>query len=1147
MCSFSRYCGQWLSLQKPTESTAPTERRIVANDPSGCEPAHMTNAVSTRRFNWWTFFPISLLYQFRKASNCYFLFMVVLILIPGIAPMSPFSTIFPLVFVLAVSEVREFVEEYQAATRDKRTNATPVNLLKGKRVASSSLHPGDIVLLKREERVPADILVLQSAAPDGSVYVETASLDGETNLKVRRCPALLAGRSLGSLASERMHVTCEIPNVDMYHFSGRIFDRDASEPVTLDHVLWRGCTVRNTEWVAGLVVYAGQETKVMLNARSGLRPSKVTCIDRQMNRNVVAIVVLQIVICAIAASIGASNFTDLGVTADNPWYLDGKADQAWFPLFFAFVVLLSNLIPMSLWVCAELLKVIQAIMIQHDAKSGIKCNAKNIHEELGQITHIFTDKTGTLTVNKMKFVGLSVEGRVYLLPEEEGTGREGAVAVEDQKLPFPGVMAPNVDLVRILAEMVTDSTSNERHLFEALALCHTCERVVEAITGRLCNQATSPDEAALVSAAAEVGCLFFSRPTSTSIQVRIGTDLRSYTILHQIPFTSERRMMSVVVRDDSGRVFVTSKGADSSIIPKSIQGPVNETKAAVAQFSYYGFRTLCVATRDLTEAEWVGFAARLVTDEHGVNQELESGFVLLGATAVEDRLQDGVESTLRSLKAGGIKVCMITGDKRETAINIARACGLISSRKSVYVMLAGGGHTSSDGLRADDSAPHGGGSFCPLNCLDDVAKTAWPLNYWLKEIDSLGITAPSGLERNISRESTGTGHGLSKFSLVIDGKGLQSIFSSPAMTHQLVDVLTFEQCEAVVFCRVSPKQKGEIVKTVQERLSQRTDKHWSTLAIGDGANDVNMINVANVGVGIAGNEGAQAANSADYAIAQFSDLYRLLFLHGRWNYRRTMDFIAVFIYKNFACAMCQFWFATVSSFSATTVFESTYWLLFNSVFGIIPLFLFGTTDKDVDPDTDAPAAMPPQYWKEMVVPRLYLTTNRFTSKYMLGWCAVGLMHSVLPFYFTWGSWSYGQSALEADGQEPSMWMSSILVYTIEMVLMSVVTLYVSKSWTSLLVWSVIVFNLGAYFAFALVYNYIKVPGGHWDVLGVTADTFSNWQFWIILTLTVTACTVPFVWYARLAPLRKGYRRSLVDSILEAKRRPLFNAKTGNDV
>ena len=1076
-----------------------TERTIPIGQPRNRDERE-PNGVSTRRYNWLSFFPLSLLFQFRKASNCYFLFMVVLVLIPGIAPVSSYSTILPLLFVLAVSELRELAEELGAAKRDKQVNSALVDLLTGQRKKCAQLAPGDLVLLKNNDRIPADLLVMQTSHSDrSSMFVETASLDGETNLKLRRALPMTADRPLAELDAG-FTLVCGLPNVDMYDFDGTLVAADHAAPLGLQNVVWRGCTLRNTEWIVGAVVYAGHDTKMLMNARSGLTPSKSTSVESQMNRNVVLIVLLQIVLCIVCASVGTADFSPL------PWYLSGVSGSNWASLFFTFFVLLGNLIPVSLWVSVELLKVAQAFMMDADASVSIKCNSKNIHEELGQITHVFTDKTGTLTVNKMKFVGCNVAAKRYLLPNIEDEIPQIPV------LPFAGVLPPSEALMKILRV----AGPNEQSLFSGLAICHSCERVVEPITGQILNQSASPDEAALVSAAADAGAVFLGRPSADLIDVSISGSTVQFRILHTVAFTSERRMMTTVVECPDGSVRIITKGADSSVIPRCVDGPLSDTGRAVAAFSLHGYRTLCVAERRLSRAEWDTLP----------ESEIETDLTIIGSTAVEDRLQDGAAETLRALKSAGIKISMITGDKRETAINIARSCGLISSKANVHVMLGG---------REDDEIV-GAGAFVPLSCLEDIARDTWAMNetsrgFWVPEVEELGIDNTNhGLETENTCESVlpeGNLLGRAKidtdnlFSLVIDGKCLKSILASESGTRQLVDVLSFDKCEAVVFCRVSPKQKGDIVRLVKKGLISDFSSNKSTLAIGDGANDINMINIANVGVGISGNEGAQAANSADYAIAEFKDLYTLLMVHGRWNYRRTSRFISLFLYKNFAFTLCQFWFAIMSGFSGQTVSESSYLLLFNSVFGIIPLFILGTLDKDVDPVNDGPEKRPfhnacvtSSYWREIVVPRLYFFEKKFNTKNVSKWCFLGLIHSVIVFFGTWTIWLGSMSAINSTGFTASLWMASILIYTVEIFLVSCMTLWMCSTWTKLLVWCTLIFNIFAYFAFVSIYDLMRLSGSSF-VWYFAESTLLNGQFWLILAIVLSLTMAPLIAFTNI--------------------------------
>jgi len=787
-----------------------------------------------------------------------------------------------------------------------------------------------------------------------------------------------------------------------------------------------------------------------------------------------------------------------------------------------------------------------------------------------------------LTVNKMKFVGCSVEGKIYILPDEEDsdTGNEDP---RPPVLPFDGVLQPSRELMQILANEAANPDSDESLLMECLAVCHTCERVVEAITGKESNQSSSPDEASLVSAAAECGFVFAGRPSPGSLIIRQNDDSNiQYEILHHVVFSSERRMMTIVARKN-GKIFAFSKGADSSILPKCVSGPITETKTNVSNFSVYGFRTLCVAYREIPESEWLGIKSaidkEMVKDDGNVlkvgGDLIERNFILIGSTAVEDRPQDGVPETLRALKAAGIKVCMITGDKRETAINIARSCGLISTKRSVYTMLS-------------QSHLFGGGQFIPLRCLEDIVNqigdegirdtgngeepsTGGSENGRVlrlnRQNDDLGrqvwnlaardIDVPTSRRRNdptaplpprLMREVTRPDCPAilkGQFSMVIDGISLQSILASESSTKQLVNVLTFEQCEAVVFCRVSPKQKGEIVRLVKEHLvkNDKTNNYTkpssqSVLAIGDGANDINMIKMANVGVGIAGNEGSQAANCADYSIVQFRDLYRLLFVHGRWNYKRTTMFINIFMYKNFLFTMCQFWFATVSLFSGQTVFDDWYVLLYNSIFCFVPLFLMGIIDKDLI--VDSPDGEP-HYWREVVVPLIYKRTNRFSEWSMLYWCLIGTLQSLVVNYFTWGFWQFENTAETANtGLTPSMWMASLLAYTAIITIVSFVNMLVAYEWTKLFLFSVIVCNFGLYFAFVFAYNLMFYRDESY-MGGVASEAMASGQFWWMFLLIVFTSFAPLVLLPKISQIIRQDKVAESPTVSKRNNAPVLGA------
>ena len=1244
------------------------------------------NGISTRKYTWASFLPVSLLFQFRSISNAYFLMTAGITLIPNVSPVSPFSAIAPLIFVLMVSEIREFVEEYQKNRRDVQTNTTPiVRLVKPadggdivfETTTWQSLHPGDIVLLYDRDKIPADLCLVYSSANNFS-YVETSNLDGETNLKTREPPQLfdnLAVRKPDSSGSGPHDydfsglfghkLSFEPPNPDMYRFKGSVGDGTLS----VGNIMLRGCSMRNTPWALGVCVYTGHESKAMLNSTSaGVVPSKKTNVERRMNMMVLMVFAVQFMLI-LGSTVGYA-----GVSSGNEftaWYLMNTDSMSNGLIALTFFVLLNTIIPMSMWVSLEVLKFFQATLMEADMamkdpvrKLSCLAHSKNLNEELGQVTHVFTDKTGTLTCNRMEFKGCAIAGRLFtadasLVDEEELAEANLAVAaggvaksVKRRALGFSGAIPIHSSLLDLIGSSIERRfDSPESEFFKCIALCHSCERVekhaelsekpekrkgsllfgwfsppkkkegdvvvgegevgggskvgslrtkrgaglaanpgvstvyrptslggdsdsddgedgtqrsVDSVDQKLAKftyQSTSPDEAALVSSAADIG-YFFHKRLPSAVQVDIHGKAHVFEILHQVAFTSDRRMMSVVVRlKDSDRVVVYSKGADSSVIPKCNPGEVERhTQWSVDIFAEKGFRTLCLARREMSVAEWNVFDAKIRAASANldtrdqlvavIDQELEEGLSLLGCTAVEDKLQPGVHETVAALRAANITVCMITGDKRETAINIARSCKLVNSDHNVYTM------STQDNM-------YGGGNFIHLDSLaqlvgDGRADPLWGMtteghgvvdetrpvlhrkeSLPVEEKPAAGLTVSAGQKAStislspLAKEAqlmaspavSRVSHSVSaarrdnnKFCIVLDGAALSILLSNPNQTKKLLSVMAHPQCEAAVFCRVNPKQKGLIVKSCRNRLES-----GCVLAIGDGANDISMIKEAHVGVGIYGEEGWQAAGSADYAITKFKDLYRLLFVHGRWNYVRITFFISFFMYKNFAFTFMQFWMASFSQWTGVSIFNDISLLAFNSVFMVGPLFAAGLFDKDLHPDAERPSkrtmlhplSVTDEKWYVRVVPRLYSPGQKnelFKTKRVFGWLILGLVHSLCFFFIIVGSWAVnGNVAIQADGMNASFPMTQQALYTILLMTLSGLHCMMIREWNIVYAICTVLLHVILYIAFVGVYDGLYAqPYGF-----IAAATFGNWNFWFTFALVVAVCVLPLVFLKRI--------------------------------
>ena len=1006
----------------------------------------------------------------------------------------------PLVLVIGISMLKEAVEDTRRHKKDNEVNTTKVLVLRDGSFVHTEwedVQVGEIIKVTDKSFFPADLLMISSSDPDGVCYVETMNLDGETNLKIKKClDNTVSFTTPHSLNDMHATLECETPNNFLYTFTGNLsFQDNMVHSLSPMQVLLRGCQLRNTEWVIGAVIFTGHETKVMMNSKA--TPSKRSAIEHQLDKLIIILFMLQCCACIVGA-IGSPTWLDR-----KYWYLALDEDPGFFDPddkavtgmvnFVTLFILYSTFIPISLYVSMEMIKFISVVYFInkdraiYDPNSDTPALARtsNLNEELGQVQYVFSDKTGTLTQNLMEYFKMSVGGVSY---GERITEIQRAIAKREGKTLPDDVKDENYETgfnfkdKRIMnGKWRGEKNSYELlQFFRLLAVCHTVIPEGEPEIDKIQYQAASPDEAALVVAAKKFGFFFHTRTTNSIIvseDLDTGVVDREYEVLAILEFNSKRKRMSAIVRTPEDKVVLYCKGADN-VIYERLSSDGNDFKDKsmedLGKFGSDGLRTLCCAYKEIDRAtyeEWfVQFdAARtsLVNREQkldDVAELIETDLKLIGCTAIEDKLQDGVPRSIELLAQAGINIWVLTGDKMETAINIGYACSLLTNEQRKFVI-----DSENERIQEAEATMNKSGRIEVLN--EEV------MSQLEKAYDDAKLLSESV-----------------KFALVIDGKALQ-VALQPENT-ELFRKLGM-MCSAVVCCRVSPLQKADVTLLVKEGASM------ITLAIGDGANDVSMIQSAHIGVGISGNEGMQAVMASDFAIAQFRFLVDLLLVHGRWSYLRISKIIGYFFYKNILFTLTQFWFNCFNGFSGQRFYDDWYQSAYNVFFTSVPVIVIGLFDQDVSAKLSK------------AFPQLYKAGQDnayFNVRVLSTWILTGVYQSVICFFLP--VLAGHPSAVDKDGLMIGHWSLATTVYSCVIITVNCrLALAVSfhTIFHHIFIWGSILF----WYLFIFIYCAMK-PGttGSLDssdnIYYVIYFLLGTPSYWLSILLVPVTCLLPDV-------------------------------------
>uniref|UniRef100_A0AAR2LZI1 Phospholipid-transporting ATPase n=1 Tax=Pygocentrus nattereri TaxID=42514 RepID=A0AAR2LZI1_PYGNA len=1038
------------------------------------------NRIVSSKYTFWNFIPKNLFEQFRRIANFYFLIIFLVQLIID-TPTSPITSGLPLFFVITVTAIKQGYEDWLRHKADNAINQCPVHVVQHGKVVrkqSRKLQVGDVVLVKEDETFPCDLILLSTSRDDGTCFVTTASLDGESSHKtyyaVQDTKAFNTEEEVDTIQAT---IECEQPQPDLYKRSSTFSD----VPLGSENLLLRGATLKNTEYIYAVAIYTGMETKMALNYQS--KSQKRSAVEKSMNAYL--IVYLCILISKALINTVFKYVWQADPNRDEPWYNQKTETERQrhiliraFTDFLAFMVLFNYIIPVSMYVTVEMQKFLGSYFISWDDEmfdeelgEGALVNTSDLNEELGQVEYVFTDKTGTLTENNMEFIECCVDGHVYV-PHAICNGQ---------------IMSGASSIDMIDSSPSAEGKEHEELFFRALCLCHTVqvkeEETVDGIKrGIHQGKATSfyisssPDEVALVEGMKRLGFTYLRLKDNHMEILNREDEIERFELLEVLNFDSVRRRMSVIVRSNSGELYLFCKGADSSIFPRVISGKVDQVRARVEHNAVEGLRTLCVAYKRLSREEYEQVCHLLSSAKLALQDRdkklaeaydvIERDFILLGATAVEDRLQDKAADTIESLHKAGMKVWVLTGDKMETAAATCYASKLFRRNTQILELTT---------KRTEEQSLH--------DVLFDLSRTV------LRQHGSMTRDTFSGLSSDFQ-----------DYGLIIDGATLSAVMkpaqegSGTGGNYKEIFLEICRNCSAVLCCRMAPLQKAQIVK-----LIKASKEHPITLAIGDGANDVSMILEAHVGIGIMGKEGRQAARNSDYAIPKFKHLKKMLLVHGHYYYIRISELVQYFFYKNVCFIFPQFLYQFFCGFSQQPLYDTAYLTLYNISFTSLPILLYSLIEQHINMDI---LKRDPSLYRDIA------KNSLLQWPIFVYWTFLGVFDAVVFFFGAF--FLFDNTTFTSNGQMFGNWTFGTLVFT---VLVFTVTLKLALDthyWTWInhfVIWGSLLF----YVIFSLLWGGIIWPFLNYQrMYYVFMQMLASGPAWLSIILLIMVSLLPDV-------------------------------------
>lgn len=806
---------------------------------------------------------------------------------------------------------------------------------------SKDLKVGDVLKLSKGQRVPADVVILKCYSSDaahtdaavepveepaeeeallafgdagsevvgkgkqpatetpateaesgsgGETFIRTDQLDGETDWKLRLASPLT--QKIPTEEFVRLRVTGGKPDRKVNEFLGTVEllasqndalshqtsalqgdnDNSKTAALSIDNTAWANTVIASQATTLAVIMYTGPQTRSALSTAPSR--SKTGLLEYEINSLTKILCALTLALSIILVAL--EGFSD---TKGNVWYVK----------IMRFLVLFSTIVPISLRVNLDMGKSVYSWFIQRDPGiAGAVVRTSTIPEDLGRIEYLLSDKTGTLTQNEMEMKKIHV-GTVSYANE----AMDEVTSYVRQGFHIQPTTDPSSQTMFITPSSTYSNTANVgatrqrreigtrvRDVVLALALCHNVTPTVDTEDGKEVTsyQASSPDEIAIVRWTESVGLRLVHRDRKSMVleSTSSGRPVVRVRILDVFPFTSEGKRMGIIVHFHenvniknpdlaSGEIWFYQKGADT--VMSSIVAANDWLDEETANMAREGLRTLVVGRKKLSYQQYQEFSSR----------HQEASLSISGRDA-------GLQRVVSHYLENDLELIGVTGVEDKLQKDVKPSLELLRNAGIKIWMLTGDKVETARCVAVSSKLVARGQYIYTVAQLKKKDNAQEHLDFLRSKTDAC---------------------------LLIDGESL-SLF----LTHFRIEFISIAVLlPTVVACRCSPNQKAEVAKLIKEYTKKRV------CCIGDGGNDVSMIQAADVGVGIVGKEGRQASLAADFSIEQFYHLVKLLVWHGRNSYKRSAKLAQFVIHRGLIIAVCQTMYSIAIKFEPEGLYK----------------------------------------------------------------------------------------------------------------------------------------------------------------------------------------------------------------------------------